>query len=197
MALLVYISHPEVIVDPRVPVTRWELSGAGVRRMRAFAASGTVDAVRALWCSDEAKAVEAARILGSHLGLEPRIDAKLGENDRSATGFLPPEAFQRTADSFFARPGDSVRGWERAVDAQERVRAALTRIVAGHGEGDLAVVGHGAVGTLMLCALRGVPISRAEDQPHEGHYWTADLPDLRLRHGWRPIAPRESGPVAS
>ncbi|MFC0389117.1 histidine phosphatase family protein [Muricoccus vinaceus] len=35
-------------------------------------------------------------------------------------------------------------------------------------EGDIAIVSHGGVGALLLCHLKGVPISRAEDQPGAG-----------------------------
>ena len=42
----------------------------------------------------------------------------LHENDRSATGYLPPNQFEAMADRFFAEPQASVLGWERAVDAQ-------------------------------------------------------------------------------
>ena len=48
----------------------------------------------------------------------------IGENDRSATGFLPREEFWATADLFFAHPTESIRGWERAIDAQARIVAA-------------------------------------------------------------------------
>ena len=114
----------------------------------------------------------------------------MGENDRSATGFLPPSEFEEVADAFFAAPELSVRGWERAVDAQTRIRKAVSRIVAGHGDGDLAIVSHGAVGTLLFCALAGRGIARSFDQPFQGHVWTARLPDLVPKTGWVPIAPR-------
>ena len=41
----------------------------------------------------------------------------IGENDRSATGFVPAEEFEALADTFFADPHTSIRGWERAIDA--------------------------------------------------------------------------------
>jgi broad specificity phosphatase PhoE len=120
------------------------------------------------------------------IGVEP----DLGENDRSATGYLPPDEFERTADAFFARPEESCRGWERAIDAQRQIREAVERILLRHGNGDAAIVAHGAVGTLLLCSCLGMRIDRAADQPFQGHYWAAGLPELRVRHGWRPIAPR-------
>ena len=39
VAIAFFISHPEVAVDPAVPITRWHLAESGIRRMRAFAAS--------------------------------------------------------------------------------------------------------------------------------------------------------------
>lgn len=190
MSKLFFVTHPEVVVDAHKPVDRWHLSEAGIARMRAFAASPAASGVQAVWASRETKAIEAAGILAGVLGCGIRVSEALGENDRRATGFLPPAEFERVADQFFAEPEVSVRGWERAVDAQARVRDAVTRIAAEHSGGDLAIVAHGAVGTLLYCALLGHPISRRYDQPFQGHYWTATLPDLVPDNGWKPIAPR-------
>ena len=76
------------------------------------------------------------------------------ENDRSATGYLPGPEFEATADRFFAEPQISVRGWERAIDAQARILGAVAETLARHPGGDLLLVGHGAVGTLELAEPR-------------------------------------------
>jgi broad specificity phosphatase PhoE len=197
---LIFVSHPEVVVEPRVDVRRWRLGDDGIRRMRHFADTPVVASVTEIWSSTEAKAIEAAGILAAGLGCGVGVEADLGENDRSATGFLPPNEFESMADSFFAEPHRSVRGWERAVDAQSRIRNAIARLVSRGQAGDVAVVSHGAVGSLLYCALAGRPISRDADQPFQGHYWTATLPALSPLHGWRSIAPRgqadgRSGPA--
>ena len=189
MASLLFVSHPEVVVDPAVPIERWHLSNHGIERMRAFSRSPVCAGVRTVWASGETKAIEAAGILAEALGLGVHVSKDLGENDRSATGFLPPAEFEETADAFFAAPDLSVRGWERAIDAQARVREAVLRILAHREEGDVAVVSHGAVGTLLFCLLSGHAISRSFDQPFQGHWWKADLPSLRPTSGWAPIAP--------
>lgn len=191
MASLVFVTHPEVVVDPLVPVERWRLSEQGVARMRRFADGDVVAGVTSVWASGEAKAIEAAGILAARFGIGVSVDRDLGENDRSATGFLPPAEFEAVADAFFAEPEASVRGWERAIDAQRRIRAAADRLLAGHREGDIAIVAHGAVGTLLLCSYRRQAISRAFDQPFQGHYWIASLPGPSVEQGWLPIAPRE------
>src|SRR5206468_2942934 len=114
--------------------------------------------------------------------------AELGENDRSATGYLPKLEFEATADRFFATPEQSVRGWERAVDAQRRILGAVERVTsasAGCG-GDIAIVSHGGVGALLLCALAGHSISRQHDQPGTagGNYFGFDSRTRRIRHSW-------------
>ena len=164
MGNLIFVTHPEVIVDPHLDVRRWRLIAAGLDRMRVFANEPLVSKVTSVWSSTEAKAIEAAGILAARLGLGVNVDEDLGENDRSATGFLPPDEFENVADAFFAEPEKSILGWERAIDVQRRGENAVERILAQHGRGDIAMVAHGAIGTLLLCRYMKIPISRNADQ---------------------------------
>jgi broad specificity phosphatase PhoE len=183
-----FISHPEVLIDPDVPPPNWGLSPRGVERMAAFAHSAALGRIDEAWASEEVKAAEAAGVLAARLGLAVRHDAGLGENDRSATGFLPPEEFEQAADGFFAAPEQSVRGWETAADAQRRIVRTVEAILARRrGDGDLAMVAHGGVGTLLLCAFLNVPISRIHDQPRQGCCWRFDIATRRVLHAWKPF----------
>ena len=173
------ITHPEVIIDPAVPVRRWGLTPAGAARLRLLAAEPLLAGVGSVWASTEAKAIEGAGILAGALGHGVRVLDGLGENDRSATGFLPPAEFEAMADAFFARPEESPRGWERAVDAQARMVAAMGEVIAASREGDVAVVTHGAVGSLLRGWLGGWPISRALDQPGQGCRFAFPRADFR------------------
>jgi len=101
-----------VVVDPDVPVS---LSDRGVARMRAFVASSVIEDVGEVWASTETKAIEAAGLLAARFGLAVNVHPDLGENDRTSTGFLPPNEFELVASAFFARPSESIRGWETAV----------------------------------------------------------------------------------
>lgn len=189
MATVSFVSHPEVAVDPARPVPRWHLSERGVTRARAFARTPGLAAPAAIWASGETKAIETAGIVAARFGLAVEIDEALGENDRSATGFLPPAEFERMADAFFAAPERSVRGWERAVDAQARIVAAVARVIAASPEGDVAIVSHGGVGTLLLCHLLARPIARAMDLPGQGNVFRFDRKTRAVVHGWQSIAP--------
>lgn len=131
-----------------------------------------------------------AEILAMHLSLPVTALAELGENDRSATGYLPKVEFEAVADLFFAYPERSIRGWERAVDAQRRIVGAVERVLAASPDGgDIAIVAHGGVGTLLLCHLRGDAIGRQHDQPanNGGNYFAFDAVTGRPLHGWKVI----------
>jgi broad specificity phosphatase PhoE len=130
-------------------------------------------------------------MVADRLTLSPNVIAGLGENDRSSTGYLPKAEFETVADAFFASPEASVRGWERAVDAQRRIVTAVDHALAmASGDGDVAIIAHGGVGALLLCHLKGVPISRTEDQPGQGggNLYSFDAATRRLVSGWRSIA---------
>ena len=190
MTTVHFITHPEVIIDPAVPVPSWPLSAAGMRRMRLAAGRLWLAGVRSLFTSRERKATDAAGLLAERLGIGPVAIKGLGENDRSATGYLPKAEFETVADEFFARPEESVRGWERAADAQRRIVAAVEQAMAlAAAQGDIAIVSHGGVGALLLCHLQGVPISRDADQPGGGggHVFSFDRASRRVLTGWRRI----------
>jgi len=190
MTCVYFITHPDVTIEPEIPVTEWGLSPLGRTRMRALLGQPWVPKLGAVWCSTERKAIEAAEMIANAIGTSPRQLRELGENDRSSTGYLPKTEFDATADAFFANPNRSVRGWETAADAQARIVAAVTTMLTGTQAGrDIAVVSHGAVGALLLCQLKNCPISRAEDQPPGGggNYFSFDVTIKSLRHGWRPV----------
>jgi broad specificity phosphatase PhoE len=187
MATVRYLSHPQVAIDPAVPVPDWGLSPLGRQRAGAFAASAAVKSTGRIVSSAERKAVETAQCVAEALGLTVEIRPAMHENDRSATGYLPPPAFEAMADAFFASPEESVRGWERAVDAQARILREVEAVLAGHAEdGDILLVGHGGVGTLLLCHLSGEPISRKRDQPGGGgNVFAFDAASRIVHHPWR------------
>ena len=185
-----FVTHPDVVIDPKIAVPRWPLSPRGRQRMIAAAAQPWTAAIRRIVASQERKAVEAAAILAEGRGVEFTTMQELGENDRSATGYLPTAEFEQVADVFFAHPDRSARGWERAIDAQARIVAAFEAVLAlAPSDGDTAIVSHGAVGTLLLCHLEGLPIRRGEDQPpgQGGFYYAIDRRTRLIRHGWTPI----------
>ena len=194
-----YVTHPQVAIDPLVPVPLWGLSLKGRARAEAFYRRGVVPAEAMVFTSAERKAVEMADIFTAERDGLVTADHDMGENDRSATGFLPPDLFEATADRFFAEPEQSVDGWERAVDAQARIVKAVAIALVTVPPGRPAVFcGHGAVGTLLKCFVGKRGIARSEDQsrggnPGGGNCFVFDLRGEVLHSDWIEMEALEAG----
>lgn len=181
-----YLTHPQVQIDPDVPVPQWGLSAVGRTRTEALVNATWLANTTQIVSSGERKAIETAEIIAAKLGIMIEIREAMHENDRSATGFLKPAEFEQVADRFFAEPHLSVRGWERAVDAQARIVREAEAVLRRNRPGDVLFVGHGAVGTLLFCHAAGHPIDRIHDQPAGGgHVFAFAREGRQIVHGWR------------
>ena len=191
MSRIVFVTHPEVVIDPKVPIPEWPLSAVGRSRMERFAEALAERGVSAVWSSNEQKALDGAEIVAARLGLPHRTDTALGENDRSSTGYLPPPEFWEVVELFFGKPDESVRGWETARSAQARIVGAVDRLARREATGgDIVVVSHGGVGRLLMALLQGVEIGE-EDRPQHpsgGSWFEIDRDSLAVEQSWRDIA---------
>lgn len=190
MPSVYFISHPEVVIDPNVPVPNWPLSERGLERMQLMLGHPWINNLCAVYSSQEQKAIDGAMVIAKHLALQLAQYEDLGEMDRSSTGYLSQEEFQEVANQFFANPGESVRGWEVASDAQKRIVGVVKKIAERHSANDsIAIVSHGGVGALLLCDLAKLEIAREHDQPGAGggNYFLFEPETWSLQHGWRPI----------
>ncbi len=196
MGYLRFATHPQVRISADIPVPRWGLNDIGRSRTLVFAAQPWLARTTRLISSDETKALETAAIIAVATGLTVEVRPGLRENDRSSTGYVPQARFEQLANAFFGEPLVSVEGWETAAIAQARVKAATVDLLgddSDDNDDDVLIVAHGAVGTLLLCDLLGVPINRAEDQvggdaaPGGGNYWTVDRSNRAVLHRWRPF----------
>ena len=79
MKTVYVITHPEVVIDPNVPVPRWPLSQKGRARMQGLLSAPWIKDVKAVYSSEEQKAVDGAFIIAQHLGLTVSTIAGIGE----------------------------------------------------------------------------------------------------------------------
>ncbi len=189
MAKIIFLSHPEVRVDPSVPVPRWSLSDQGEQRMRRFCIEGrAMRNVSSVFTSTEQKAVDCGRIANELLSIGHFTNDQLGEIDRSSTGYLPHLEHAEVSKKAFEYPERSIRGWEKAIDAQTRIKEAL-RIVWRDNKrphGDVLIVSHGGVGLLLLCSCLNQEISRkyAMQNAGGGCYFVIDSDTELVLASW-------------
>jgi broad specificity phosphatase PhoE len=191
VSLIYYVTHPQVVIDPSISIEQWTITDEAAQRVRLMLTQSWIGNVARIISSHETKAIVTAELIGSHLIVAVETRDDLGEIDRSATGYLAADDYDRVTEEFFAEPEKQARGWERATDCQNRILRGLDDLfVTETGTGDskdIIVVGHGGVGTLWYCALAGLPIARNWDQPGQGHYFSVDRSTRRPLHHWRPI----------
>jgi broad specificity phosphatase PhoE len=190
MASLIFITHPEVVIDPDQPITEWPLNAIGRARMERFVELLADRNVTAVYASTERKATDGAAIVAERLGLSYRTHEDFGENDRSSTGFIAPPEFWAVVPEFFGRPHESIRGWERAIDAQMRIVNAVRRVLReDETSGDIVIVSHGAVGCLLTAHLQTVEIGKETRPQHPGGgcFIVIDRDTVTLTQTWRAI----------
>jgi broad specificity phosphatase PhoE len=136
--------------------TRLNETGRAQARELAERVATEFQPIGALWSSDLSRAHETAEIVGSRIGLAPRLDPRLREANRGEwEGHLFIDIQRSDPERFAAwmRAGPDWRfpGGESLQEQQDRVSAALSDI---HATGELPalVVCHGGSIRVMLCA---------------------------------------------
>lgn len=168
---ILYLSHPEVGIDPQTPVPEWKISDQGRRRLVAACARGWPGRGWRIIASPETKAQQTAELLANRFALPLHTHPDMHEVDRSATGYLPHDQHEAMANALFTHPDLGPSGWESATAASTRITKAFQEVLAEVSD-NLLFVGHGAVGSFLWCALTKTPITRAADQRRGGSFWT-------------------------
>jgi hypothetical protein len=186
-----FITHPDVVIDPNIPVSDWPLNEHGRARMRAFARFAWIKVVHSVFASSERKARDGAEILAEGLGLPGyRVVDGLGENDRSATGYLPSEEFEPTVDAFFAHPKPvSVGGKRRAPPrpesfAQSRRFCSKRPAAMTLPFSDMGAPERCSIAISPICRLAGIMINQ-QRMVETGLYSTGQVEDYCLPGGAR------------
>ncbi len=192
MSIAYYLTHTQIRVDPAIPVRDWHLSDEGRARVLRVVNAPWMSRVTRAIASSEHRVVETARIFAERRGLPTEFHPEIDDSARPLHEFLSVMELDRTLDAFFAEPQASARpGWETAAEAQRRVAAGIGALLdAKTDKGDLLVIGHGRIGTLLLCHLAGFPIARTHLQPMPGgNLFAFDCETRKVLFGWRVAAP--------
>ncbi len=145
------------------------------RRQAAELGSRLRDAgIVSLWSSDLSRASETASIVGSFIGLEPRLDPRLREANRGRWEGRRFVDIEREEPELYAawrgRPGEfRFPGGESLEDQLRRVSEAVAD-VRSSGRLPALVVCHGGSIRVMLCARdpRGLDAFHTFEVPNTG-----------------------------
>jgi broad specificity phosphatase PhoE len=189
MSLIYFVTHPDVVIDKDIPIPRWDLSDVGVSRTKKLLKKDWIETIDVIFSSTEEKAKTTAKIVAEHLNLPFNQVESLGEMNRSSTGLLEEKEFWREVKKFFANPDESIRGWERAIDVQNRIVKAVRGVIENlPKESNILIAAHGANGALLLTHLKRKSISMEEEQPGDGggNYFVFNK-KMKLIQDWKPI----------
>lgn len=153
--ILVRHSMPEMVAG--VPASQWRLSDEGRRRCEPLARRLAAYDLAAVVASEEPKAVETGQIVAEVLGLPFQTAPGLHEHERPKAGlFSTREQFEAQVARLFEHPSELVLGHETADQAHARFVRAIANVLSQHPSGNLAVVTHGTVLTLLASRAAGL-----------------------------------------
>jgi broad specificity phosphatase PhoE len=177
--ILVRHSLPEMVTG--VPAREWHLSAEGRHRCAALAGRLAAYELGAVVSSEEPKAVETGQIVAETLGLPFDTVPGLHEHERGVVRSLwAKDEFQARMASFFEHPDELVLGHETADQAHTRFARAVASVIQWVPAGNLAIVSHGTVMTLLISRTAGldpIPFWQGLGLPS---FAVLSLPDLSL-----------------
>ena len=180
MRKLILIKHAPPDVVPDVAPEKWALSDRGRALCTPLADAVRPHAPAVVVSSTEPKAAETGELLASSLGVPFESAPGLHEHDRSNVPHMPSREFISAIELFFRRPGELLLGRETADEAEARFREAVTRVLAVHPAGNVAVVSHGTVIALMVAKAAGQSAFRLWRELGLPSFVVLRLPDLAL-----------------
>lgn len=140
------------------------LSKRGVEQYHALKHRFDTSRISACYSSDLVRCTTGAEILGTHLGVEPRVEPSLRELNIGIWEGLtwdeiqarwPKEWAERLADIVNYRTPEG----ENLLDLQARVLPVINTIVDRHRGEDVLVVAHGGANRVILLNAIGAPLS--------------------------------------
>lgn len=159
MTTVYFITHPEVIPDPAIPISMWDYTDYGWARWEKILKKLWIKEIERLYSSPQVRAVKAAQQMADSLGYNLRIREDLGPIIRPDKKFLPAEEFAAAKGQFYEFPGNSIVGWEKAIDAQKRIIVAVDTILQeSQNINHIGVVSHEDMAILLLCHIKQISI---------------------------------------
>lgn len=149
------MKHAMPDLRPEIAAKDWTLSESGRDASRRLAQKLAPYDPAVIIGSLEPKATETAEIVAGELSLPFKVANDLHEHDRTNVPFETRQGFESKMRTFFEKPEVLTFGQETALEAQERFVRAIDEVLERHPDGNLVVVAHGTVISLLAGARAG------------------------------------------
>ncbi len=181
MRKLLLIKHAMPEIKPEVTAKLWTLSDFGRKQSTALAKQLKPYELKTIIASEEPKAAQTGEIIAKSLGVDFFLAPGLLEHDRSGGPFFAsPAEFEQAVKQLFAQPDLLTWGNETAWQARDRFAKALKGVLGQHPKGNLAVVAHGTVITLLLAQHNDIDAFEFWRRFKLASFVEISLPDFKL-----------------
>ncbi len=155
--LLILVKHAMPDIKPEHAASTWTLSDAGRASCGSLADALARYGPALIVSSAEPKARETADLIGTRLAIPVKVANNLHEHDRTGVPFLDdPAAWEASVARFFAELDALVLGRETASACRDRFVAAIDTVLQRHPRGNIAIIAHGTVISLLTATRAGL-----------------------------------------
>jgi len=185
MTRLIYITHPETIINPQVPIRQWQISKNGKKQINHLLQLSFWKDMDVMYSSNEGKALHTAQEIENHC-VHVKFPMPFGNEDLSEVEriFLRKKEYENTLKAFYSHPDKSSSGWETANDAAERTIRVISQIMEENSDKTVAIIGHGIVGALLVCFLKKKAPTEQEIQKKLGSLIHIDWDNKKVLSEW-------------
>jgi broad specificity phosphatase PhoE len=185
MTKLIFITHPDVIIDKDIPIDKWKLSPDGLETVERLSSESFWSEVEIIYSSSEPKASTVAEIIAlkSHVPLAKEYKKECLCEVLHRT-FIEPDLYAVAVEKWYLDPTGHPQGWESVNEAQKRIVACVSEIMLQNRDKTVVIVGHGGTGTLLKCFIKGVSPSYQEDPQQTGKYLICNWGEKEVITEW-------------
>lgn len=170
-AQLILIRHAAPVIEPGRAAKAWTLPPDAVGPVERLGAQIDAERLVEIVSSTETKAVATAEMLAKRFSMAWRIAEGLHEHERGVLPWMAEDQWRAQLAEFFARQDELIFGLETANRALQRFRAAVKSTLDTARAGDVVIVSHGTVMSLLLAEITGEDAFEIWD--------SLKMPDLR------------------
>ncbi len=152
---LIFLKHSKTIIDQNIPVSEWELSPDGFKKLKDRLTNSDFKNIEIIISSSEKKAIKTAEIFANYFDLEIIVYDNFRELNRDKGNFGTSETYLENVKDTITFRSQSFNNWETADNALRRFNNGMKKINENYQKKKILIVSHGIIINLYFAYLRG------------------------------------------